>query len=418
MQVSKSLVRTMYDLQHERIQTGNRICAEIKARLGQRPGMSETELEKEAKKYLEAARKEFKRITDGFVLTNAAKYLKANFEGCEIITDAGMLTFVDLYDKQLENEEKMVKVIGKIVEQHPMWEAFLHGVRGCGPLMSAVVLSEFDPAKADDVSKFWKYAGLDVVRRFYLKERKHDDAPEMVETRHPVGYKTKGPRFIGNGDVFALEDEKTGELMGTYGLDLSKPGEGAGRSRKAEHLVDVEYTDKDGKMQTKKSITFNPFLKTKLVGVLAASFVKDVEWSACDMGLYEATSEERRKMKKVDGEEVPHIIIREGKYRSIYSDYKRRLECHEKYGVEHDADRIAEMKKTSGKKYSPKLHRHNMAIRYCVKMFVADLWLAWRKIEGLPITAPYCEAVLRGRVGGIMERQHDYVIAIKKPKIR
>ena len=397
MQVSKSLVRTMYDLQHERIQTGNRICAEIKARLGQRPGMSEKELEKEAKTYLEEARKEFKRITDGFVLTNASKYLKANLDGCEIITDAGMLTFVDLYDKQLENEEKMAKVIGKIVEQHPMWEAFLHGVRGCGPLMSAVILSEFDPAKADDVSKFWKYAGMDVVRRFYLKDGKHKDAPEMVETRHPTGYRTEGPRFIGESDVFAMYDEKTGDLMGTYGLDLSKPGEGAGRSRKPEHLVDVEYTDKDGKTKTKKSITFNPFLKTKLLGVLAASFIKDVEWSPCDVATYEATAEDRRKMKKVkktDEKETPHIIIREGKYRTIYSDYKRRLECHAKYGIEHDEDRIAEMKAQTGNKYSPKLHRHNMAIRYCVKMFVQDLWLAWRKQEGLPITAPYCEAVL------------------------
>ena len=80
MNLPKSLIRSLYDLQHERIQTGNRICAEIKARLGQKPGKSEKELEKDAKKYLEDARNEFKRIADAFVLNKAHIYLKIDYE--------------------------------------------------------------------------------------------------------------------------------------------------------------------------------------------------------------------------------------------------------------------------------------------------------------------------------------------------
>jgi hypothetical protein len=174
-------------MQHERIQTGNRICAEIKARLGQKPGKSEKELEAEAKEYLMRARTEFKRITDAFVLNKAHKYLKVDFGECEIITDAGMLVFVELYEEQLAHEEKMLKVIAKIVQQHPLWKAFLENVRGVGPLMSAVILAEFDIHKAERISQFWKYAGLDV-------------APD-----------------------------------------------GRGRSKRKEHLVDQTYLDADGK---------------------------------------------------------------------------------------------------------------------------------------------------------------------------
>jgi len=300
--VSKSLVRTMYDVQMERVQTGNRICAEIKARLGQKPGQSELELAKEAKVFLKQARDEYSRITDAFVLNQAHRYLKVDFEGFEIITDAGMLVFVELYEQQLAHEEKMVKVIGKIVQQHDLWGAFLEQVKGCGPLMSAVILSEFDIHKAERISQFWAYAGLSVA------------------------------------------------------------ADGRGQGRYKEHLVDQEYTDKDGKQQIKKGLAFNPFLKTKMVGVLASCFIK----------------------------QSPD----ECKYRKVYDDYKHRLENHAVYGIEHDEARKEEMKAKTGNKYAPKGHRHAMAMRYMIKEFLKDLWLAWRVLEDLPVTASYNEAVL------------------------
>ncbi len=300
--IKKSLVRSLYDIQKQRIEIGNRITAEIKSRLGQKPSQREEELEQESKEFLARARAEYARITDAFVLNHAHKYLKVGFGEYEIITDAAMLVFVDLYEKQLEYEEKMAKVIAKIVQQHPLWDAFLAGVKGCGPLMSAVILSEFDIHKAERISQFWSYAGLDVA------------------------------------------------------------ADGRGRGRYKEHLVKQKYLDKDGKEQEKDGITFNPFLKTKLVGVLATCFLK----------------------------QSPD----ECKYRKIYDDYKRRLENHVKYGIANDAARIAEAK-AQGWKYAPKAHRHAMAMRYCIKMFLQDCWIAWRELENLPVTLPYHEAVLR-----------------------
>jgi len=167
--------------------------------------------------------------------------------------------------------------------------------------MSAVILAELDPHKARHVSGFWKYCGVDVA------------------------------------------------------------ADGRGRSRRAEHLVERPYVDKDGQEAVKRSVTFNPFVKTKLVGVLGSSFLKQP--------------------------------AAECTYRQVYDDYKHRLETHPVYGSAHDEKRKAEFQ-ARGQKYAPKGHRHNMAVRYCIKMFLADLWLAWRRLEGLPVTAPYHEAVL------------------------
>lgn len=284
MNVPKSLIRSLYDLQHIRIQTGNRIVAEIKVRMGQKPGEKEDKVDAEAKQYLDAARSEYKRIADAFVLNKAADYFKVEYSDYQIISDPAMLLFMQAYMRQVQDETGMTKAIAKVVQEHPLWDAFLNDVKGCGPLMSAVILSEFDIEKAERISQFWSYAGVDVA------------------------------------------------------------SDGRGRGRYKEHLVEKEYTDKDGKKQTKKGITFNPFLKTKLVGVLASCFLKQ-KAETC-------------------------------KYRKVYDDYKHRLENHEKH-----------QDKTKG-------HRHNMAIRYMIKIFLQDLWLAWREVEGLEITQPYNEKVL------------------------
>ena len=41
-----------------------------------------------------------------------------------------------------------------------------------------------------------------------------------------------------------------------------------------------------------------------------------------------------------------------------------------------------------------------MATRYAVKMFLRDLWVAWRQLEGLPVSEPYEVAFLGRRPHG------------------
>jgi len=194
------------------------------------------------------------------------------------------LVLIDQYFTLERDETKHFRQLGKVLDEYKIYTHFLKGVKGIGPAMAGVIVSEIDIEKAKYSSSIWKYAGLDVAQ------------------------------------------------------------DGKGRSRKKEHLIDTEYTNKDGEVKTKKGISFNPFLKTKLVGVLGSSFLR--------------------------------AGVKDNPYRAVYDNYKDRLNNT----PDHDD-------KSKG-------HKHNMSIRYMVKMFIIDLYKVWRKIEGLEVHAPYSEAKL------------------------
>jgi hypothetical protein len=274
----RTITRGTYDLQKLRIQIGNRIVANFKARLGQKPGEKEETIEQEEKRVLDDIRRHYKLLTDGVI----AFPRQAKFKGDEVISSYTELVMVSEYIDVEQAEIDGFNRLKNVLVEFPIFVEFLEGVKGVGPRMAAVIISEIDIHRAEYPSSLWKYAGIDV------------------------------------------------------GSD------GAGRSRRKEHLIDVEYTDKDGNTDTRKSITFNPFLKTKLVGVLAGSFLK----------------------------------AGEGPYRTIYDDYKHRLENNDRH-----AD------KSKG-------HIHNMALRYMIKRFLVDLYNVWRPMEGLPVAPEYSEAKL------------------------
>lgn len=280
------IVRGAYDLQELRIQMGNRIVANFKAKLGQAPSESEDYLDEDAKRILKDLRSSYKKITDG--VKNFPKH--KNFVGDEIISSFTELCLVGQYVDLEIDEARHFKHMEQVLEDVPIYAEYLKHIRGIGPAMAGVIVSEIDISKARYPSSLHKYCGLDVSE------------------------------------------------------------DGKGRSRRAEHLVKVKYTNKDGVESERNSITFNPFLKTKLIGVLANSFIK-----------------------------LANPI-----YAPIYRNYKHRLE-----------NNPAHSDKT-------KAHRNNMAKRYLIKMFLIDLYKAWRALEGLPVNPPYHEGKL-----GIIHSKSD-----------
>lgn len=277
----RASVRTLYDMQTLRIQSGNRIVAAFRVKLGIQPGTAEEAADDpKAGKLLADLRAEHKRITDG--VKRLTKSMKID---SPLITTLGELALLEAYERQCQVEATHEKAILDALNHEPIWTEYLSNIRGVGPLMGGVILSEIDIHKARHASSLWKLAGLDV-------------APNAEGTME-------------------------------------------GRSKKSHHLIPKTYQDRDGNTKETVGITFNPFLKTKLVGVLADVFIK--------LG---------------------------GDYRKVYDGYKHRLENHPNWSS-----------KTKG-------HRHNAAKRYMIKIFLADLWVKWRKLEGLPITDPYSVAKL------------------------
>jgi hypothetical protein len=215
------------------------------------------------------------------LITNGMVKLTRKFKPGDIITDFTELLLIHQYEAMVDAEKKLFKDLDQSIKGVRIWEEYLKKVKGVGPAMAGVIIAKIDISKAKYVSSLWRYSGLDVG-----------------------------------------EDNK-------------------GRSRRKEHLREYEYTDKHGEIKNKMGITFDPMLKTKLIGVLGPSFLKQ-----------------------------------QGGYADIYYSYKHRLE-----------------NRADLKEYT-KGHIHNMAIRYMVKIFLADLFVAWKEIEGLTVPAPYHEAKL------------------------
>ncbi len=290
----KTLVNSLYQLQKIRIQFGNRLCANFYARNGVKPGDKTDDfivkwakevgypiVEDEVPEMIDIIMHGYKAL-----ITTAVKRPRkgdliaglpdrAIFKGNGIITNHTDGVLVQSLIALEQQEANLVKEMLALLPTYPIWTNWMLGVRGLGPQMGSIIISEIDIHKATTTSKIWKYAGLDCLPN------------------------------------------------------------GEGRSRKAGHLVERTFVNREGEEDTRMGITFNPFLKTKLIGVLAPSFIK----------------------------------LNNPTYRLIYDNYKNRIKLR-------DPDRS-------------KGHVHAMSVRYMMKRFLCDLYMAWRHLENLPITEEY-----------------------------
>lgn len=398
-QIVRAAVNTVYDIQKLRIATGNRIIQSFMRQANVHSGETIDDMDAEVRKMITIIMEEHTLVANAYIeifqskgrIAKAIKYLGTQLVNIKTETDYQMIS---IYQGLVEQEKEATKIVNRVVSQHPIWDAFLKDVVGCGPLMSAVCISRLDPYKARHASSFWRYAGLDTVWESYNNGERITIDPslfptEAAETGGMIGGDTveltkhlrvewsdgREPYDEDVIDAEADEDgisvtipgasftfpmkEKDKVIKPTKKNGLSEPsiipgaaiidfeivdleeeisvpnGRYVGRSKR--HLIDREYVSKTGETLTKKSISYNPFLKTKLMGVLADSFIK------CPGS----------------------------KYERIYRGYRSRLDNSPRHYGKTDA------------------HKHMMAKRYAVKMFLMDLWVAWRTIEGLPVSDPY-----------------------------
>jgi len=288
----RKMTRSAYDIQALRIATGLRVVMQFKERFNESFSENEDseELEKKKEKILKGILTSYERVTDGVVFHARKK----QFTFDNILKNENELWFVENYLSVLDSEKESFKRLSKALLHESFYVSYLQKVKGIGPAMAGVILSEFDPYKAKYPSSFHKYAGLDVV---------------------------------------AIYDSESNELLRTEG-----------RSRKENHLVDVEYVSKSGEVKIRKGITYNPWLKSKLLAVLATSFLRS----------------------------------KNEKYVKVYQDYKFR-QLNRPDMQNNPAIKII---------------AHKRALRYMIKIFLIDLHIAWRSHEGLPVSVSYAEAKL------------------------
>ena len=332
------LVRGYSDIQKLRIMMGQRVVADVKVRIGQVPGLAESMIGWKAQDLLTSVRSTYRRMTDGMVRLPKIQEFIADPEG--VIDSYTFLCMCNAYERLLQDEASLIATIKGMVHRHPLWTQYLVGVAGIGECSAAVLISEFDIHKAQYPSSLCKYSGLGVVQ-----------------------VKQEDGSFIG-----------------------------VAQTKKPEALVMVQYKAKDGTMKWKKSISFNPFLKSKLIAVMMQSFLKITELRDKETG------EVTRPMSE---------------YAVIYRHERFRLDTDPRFQKKVWVTDKATGKKKQVAEYS-KGRRHLMAARKALKFFLCDLYIAWRTIEKLPVAPSYAEAKL-GIVHGSLEGRYtpEQIAAIR-----
>src|SRR5580765_5735089 len=338
--VLRAMVRGAYDLQQLRMQSGLRLCANFRARLkaadlepskdgGKTEGTEDAKDEDEdqvedevsidpdataeeavakekedrkKKRIIKLIKAEYRRLTDGITSKKGRVLMKKlDLTGSPIISTAAEYALVESYLALEKQEAKQFRDLEGTLMEIPIYRDYLCKVPGIRQAMGGVLVSYLDPRKARHASSFHKYAGLDVDK-------------------------------------------------------------GSGRSRREEHLVERTYKAKNGEMKTRMGVTYNPFLKTKLMGVLGPSFLraKSPQW------------------RKVYDDRRHRVMTDPARTKVTVVAWKNLLN-------KGDADL---------KPYWTPGRIHTDATRVMVKAFLTDLWVTWRSQEGLTVTPPYREAKL------------------------
>jgi hypothetical protein len=413
----RTLVRSVYQMQKLRIQIGNRLVGNFKAKLGAEQGVKEDDMEKKIKVLLNTLRAEYKTLSEG---------VKKVTEKTLFLDDGILSTYAEYclakqYSQILEVEETSFKHIGKVLKQFPIWNKYLSDVKGIGPALAGILISEIDIEKATYSSSLWKYAGLD------------------------VGWDNRG------------------------------------RSKRKEHLVEVEYIDSSGKKKTRLSTTFNNTLKPKLIQVLGSSLLKQGEKSQYSTMYYDYKNRLENEYPHKDSfvaldvveykkklGEIPSKLINKQIVSDTYQRCSEHLTNNEKtpddtevkllvkkilgkyeiferidaegvivgpfksiedledavkgkggvlrlikekvvfnpdveendspIQIEEEFDNSPDNKgRTVYKLFNlgkSKKHRHAMAVRYIVKRFLVDFYVAYRTLEGLPVAEEYAKVKL------------------------
>lgn len=271
---------------------------------------------------------------------------KANGESQDLIEDRyfhdyDRVIFEGIADESRQKEKEIEKQLQKILSRFPVWTDFLSQIKGVGPIAAGHIIGEININEASTVSKIWQFAGLNsgMVRgKKSIAITKKTDTSQLIKQ-----YETRDGKKVG----IILTDEM---IRG----DKLTPG-----------FVSP----------------FNKKLRVALCGVLADGLVKAcLRWETIGENEYVQSA-----FTRIKDDKYQRAVI-DSKYVRLYMDIKWRYSQSEKE-VMHCGKMTAWKDTTPG-------HRDAAAKRYMIKMFLKDLYVAWRTIEGLPVREPYQEDYL------------------------
>lgn len=344
----------------------------------------------------------------------------------EVVLDADDVAVLDrlggglsaLEAEALRECEKRVKA-----ESIGRW---LLAIRGVGPTLAGVFLSEIDIARAGTVSALWKFAGCDVVAgraprpsrgqkrpyNAFLKTKllgvwgdcilkacvriappakaKKGEWTEAAWERAVHGESPEGEERAAVTKT-PVQQERAVEAEITEEGERAEDEESPATPKRADMLVSP--ADQERAVKEEQSDSKERLVRRYVTGY--ARIYADYRWRllhrvgpcmAC-AARTEATDREER-----------------AKSREATSDQERanaeKQPVHHERAVNREQPEARERacSNCNGTGRGPwgrsSAHRHRAAIRYMAKMFLRDMYIEWRTAEGLPVRPSYAEEKL------------------------
>jgi hypothetical protein len=225
--------------------------------------------------------------------------------------------FQGLYDNARKQEAVIFKYLKGLLMSFRIWTEWLQDVKGVGVMMGSVIIAVYNIDIASTISKLWQYTGLN---------------PGMV----------RGKKRIPKHRYKKTDGEIIKEIIK--------------RDKSVDYIVLTNHMVRGDETTDGFIRPYNAWLRSKMVGVLAPSF-----------------------------------MMSESPYRKYFYDKRTQLENSSEEVRERIGD--GKVKMVQWKDARPD-HRRKAAMRYMIKMFLKDLYVAWRTLEGLEVRAPYQEEYL------------------------
>lgn len=114
-------------------------------------------------------------------------------------------TLTGVADTSQEKAEELLKQIGKVLKEFPIYTEFLAKVKGVGDASAGWIISAYDIYRADTVSKMWQFTGVN---------------PGMVQGKKRIEGKAKGEFTIVTTDQMVRGDKLTAGFVSPFNTRL------------------------------------------------------------------------------------------------------------------------------------------------------------------------------------------------------
>jgi hypothetical protein len=252
---------------------------------------------------------------------------------------------------QAANEQEVAceKHLLKVLKRFPVYTEYLANVKGVGTIAAGHILGNINIEIATTVSKIWQYCGMN---------------PGQVRGKKRIAASKYKPAM---GQIVREIESHDG---------------------KKDYIVQTDEMIRGDVATPGFVLPFNKPLRTALVGVLGDGMIKQgVRGEECTMEEYDSLPDAMRRMKGKQPQRV-YAITPQAK---VYLERKAQKEQSEK--VTEERKKGGKVEHICWQDTSPG-HRHRDAIRYMIKMFLAELYNEWRAIEGLEVRPSYHEEKL------------------------